>query len=98
MDEPLEDPANRIVKRITDLLISLPMAMFVLPLLCILVKIVQAIQSPGPLFHRETRAGLGNRPFRIFDFRTTRAGSAAAAYRATMEIVIRSGCGSGDTP
>ena len=74
-DEPLQDPVNRILKRITDILISLPMAMFVLPLLCIFVKIVQAIQSPGPLFHRETRSGSNNLPFRIFNFRTTQAGS-----------------------
>ena len=66
--------SNRILKRITDILISLPIVIFVLPSLCLLVKIFQAIQSPGPLFHRETRAGLGNLPFRIFNFRTRRPG------------------------
>ena len=70
MDEPLEDPVNRILKRTTDILVTLPMIIFVLPLLCIFVKIVQAIESRGPLFHRETRSGLANLPFRIFNFRT----------------------------
>ena len=70
--EPLEDPLNRMMKRTMDVLVGLPVVVFVLPPLCLLVKIFQAIQSPGPLFCRQTRAGLGGRPFRIFMFRTTR--------------------------
>ncbi len=72
-DEPLEDPVNRIIKRTVDLLMSLPVVLFVLPPLCLVVKIFQSIQSPGPLFYRQTRAGLNNLPFRIFKFRTMRA-------------------------
>jgi lipopolysaccharide/colanic/teichoic acid biosynthesis glycosyltransferase len=72
MDEPLEDPVNRIIKRTVDILISQPVVLFILPPLCLVVKILQQIQSPGPLFHRETRGGLNNLPFRIFNFRTTR--------------------------
>ena len=71
-DEPLEDPVNRIVKRTVDILMSLPVVLFVLPPLCLVVKIFQRIQSPGPLFYRQTRAGLNNLPFRIFKFRTMR--------------------------
>jgi exopolysaccharide biosynthesis polyprenyl glycosylphosphotransferase len=72
-DEPLEDPVNRTIKRTVDLLMSLPVVLFVLPPLCLIVKIFQSIQSPGPLFYRQTRAGLNNLPFRIFKFRTMRA-------------------------
>ncbi|HEY5741808.1 MAG TPA: exopolysaccharide biosynthesis polyprenyl glycosylphosphotransferase [Terrimicrobiaceae bacterium] len=71
-DEPLEDPVNRIIKRTVDILMSLPVVLFVLPPLCLVVKIFQGIQSPGPLFYRQTRAGLNNLPFRIFKFRTMR--------------------------
>ena len=70
--EPLEDPVNRFVKRSIDLGVSLLVAVFVLPPLCLVVKIFQALQSPGPLFYRQTRAGLAWRPFRIFKFRTMR--------------------------
>jgi putative colanic acid biosynthesis UDP-glucose lipid carrier transferase len=70
--EPLEDPLSRILKRTIDLIVSMPVVILVLPPLCILVKIFQAIQSPGPLFYRQTRAGLANLPFRIFKFRTMR--------------------------
>ena len=72
-DEPLEDPFNRMIKRTVDFLMSLPVVVFVLPPLCLVVKIFQLIQSPGPLFYRQTRAGLNNLPFRIFKFRTMRA-------------------------
>jgi exopolysaccharide biosynthesis polyprenyl glycosylphosphotransferase len=72
-DEPLEDPVNRIIKRTVDLLMCLPVVLFVLPPLCLVVKIFQSFQSPGPLFYRQTRAGLNNFPFRIFKFRTMRA-------------------------
>ncbi|HEY5779326.1 MAG TPA: exopolysaccharide biosynthesis polyprenyl glycosylphosphotransferase [Terrimicrobiaceae bacterium] len=72
-DEPLEDPVNRIIKRTVDILMSLPVVVFILPPLCLVVKIFQRIQSPGPLFYRQTRAGLNNLPFRIFKFRTMRA-------------------------
>ena len=71
-DEPLEDPVSRILKRAMDLAFSLPVVLFVLPPLCLVVKIFQATQSPGPLFYWQTRAGLANRPFRIFKFRTMR--------------------------
>jgi lipopolysaccharide/colanic/teichoic acid biosynthesis glycosyltransferase len=83
MNEPLEEPVNRIVKRTMDMLISLPIIMFVLPPLCIVVKIFQAIQSPGPMFYRQTRAGLNNLPFRIFNFRTVRVGSLKDALNET---------------
>ena len=71
-DEPLEDPVNRMIKRTVDLLMSLPVVLFIVPPLCLVVKIFQMIQSPGPLFYRQTRAGLNNLPFRIFKFRTMR--------------------------
>jgi exopolysaccharide biosynthesis polyprenyl glycosylphosphotransferase len=79
--EPLEDPVSRILKRTIDIVVSLPVVILVLPPLSILVKIFQAIQSPGPLFYRQTRAGLAMRPFRIFKFRTMRVDQGDAASK-----------------
>ena len=79
--EPLEDPVSRILKRTIDLVVSLPVVIFVLPPLSILVKLFQAIQSPGPLFYRQTRAGLAMRPFRIFKLRTMRVDKGDAASK-----------------
>ena len=71
-EEPLENPLNRFFKRAIDVAISLPVILFVLPILMVIVAIAQRIQSPGPLFHVQTRAGLQNRRFKIYKFRTMR--------------------------
>jgi len=71
-EEPLENPLNRFFKRALDVAISLPVMIFVFPILTVVVWIAQRLQSPGPLFHVQTRAGLQNRQFKIFKFRTMR--------------------------
>jgi len=71
-EEPLENPLNRFFKRAIDLAIALPVMLFVFPILTVIVWIVQRLQSPGPLFHVQTRAGMQNRLFTIYKFRTMR--------------------------
>jgi putative colanic acid biosynthesis UDP-glucose lipid carrier transferase len=73
-EEPLENPLNRFVKRTIDVTISLPVMVFVFPVLTVIVWIAQRLQSPGPLFHVQTRAGMQNRQFKIYKFRTMRPG------------------------
>jgi exopolysaccharide biosynthesis polyprenyl glycosylphosphotransferase len=73
--EPLESPLNRIVKRLFDILVAGAAAALVLPWLCALVWVLHRLQSPGPLFFRQTRSGIGGGQFRIFKFRTMHAGS-----------------------
>lgn len=69
-DEPLENPFNRLQKRGLDILVSLPIVLFILPPLSILVLIFQRLQSPGPLFFAQNRAGIQNKVFKIIKFRT----------------------------
>ena len=69
-EEPLEEPINRLIKRGLDLAISIPVVVFVLPPLVLLVAILHRLQSPGPLFYRQTRAGFSRERFRILKFRT----------------------------
>jgi lipopolysaccharide/colanic/teichoic acid biosynthesis glycosyltransferase len=68
----LENPLNRFFKRAIDIAISLPVILFVFPFLTAIVWIAQRLQSPGPLFHVQTRAGMQNRQFKIYKFRTMR--------------------------
>ena len=68
--EPLENPANRALKRALDIAVSLPVVLFVLPPLVAMVALMQFIQSPGPVFHRQFRSGLNRRKFLIYKFRT----------------------------
>lgn len=69
-EEPLENPLNRVLKRMLDICISLPVVIFVIPLLCLFVKLVQMRQSPGPLFFKQERSGQRGRKFQILKFRS----------------------------
>src|SRR5947207_6823549 len=73
-EEPLENPLNRFFKRAIDVVISLPVTLFVFPILPVIVWIARRIHSPGSLAHLQTRAGMQNRRFKIYKFRTMQAG------------------------
>jgi putative colanic acid biosynthesis UDP-glucose lipid carrier transferase len=83
MEEPLEDPFNRLLKRAFDLAISFLVVGLVMPPLALVVAFVQRRQSPGPLFYHQTRAGRANKPFRIIKFRTMYASNDNQARQAT---------------
>jgi putative colanic acid biosynthesis UDP-glucose lipid carrier transferase len=68
--EPLQNPWNRFIKRVLDILISLPVVIFVLPVLSIIVKTMQCRQSEGPLFFVQKRGGFARNAFPICKYRT----------------------------
>ena len=71
-EEPLENPVNRFMKRAIDLFASTFVLILVFPVLALLVWVAQRLQSPGPLLHMQVRAGIQNRRFLIYKFRTMR--------------------------
>lgn len=81
-EEPLENPFNRCCKRAIDLAIALPVMLVVFPLAAIVVWLAQRLQSPGPLFHVQTRAGMQNRQFKIYKFRTMHVHNGDIALQA----------------
>jgi exopolysaccharide biosynthesis polyprenyl glycosylphosphotransferase len=82
-EEPLENPLNRFLKRTIDLAISIPVMIFIFPVVALIVFIAQRMQSPGPLFHVQDRAGMQNRHFKIYKFRTMRTDHNEVARQAT---------------
>lgn len=62
---------QRVAKRTFDLLLSLALLALTAPIL-IVTAIAIKIDSPGPIFFRQDRIGLGNRVFRIWKFRSMR--------------------------
>lgn len=76
--EPLENPINRVLKRVFDISVALPVVLFVLPPLTLCVLIAQAFQSPGPVFYRQQRSGMNRRRFEIFKFRTMHLNNSVA--------------------
>lgn len=81
--EPLEDPFNRILKRCLDIVVSIPVVVLLLPFTTLLVWFVQRIQSPGPVFYLQIRAGLQNRPFTILKYRTMHVNNPDSARQAS---------------
>ncbi len=83
-EEPLENPINRMAKRMLDLAVALPVVVLVLPVLTVAVWLVQRFQSPGPVFFLQRRAGIQNREFRIIKFRTMHTGNPDEARQAVQ--------------
>jgi len=77
-DEPLEEPLNRAIKRMFDIVIALPAVTLVLPPLMLVVWLVQRGQSPGPLFHVRARSGEDRIEFPMLKFRTMEVAPADA--------------------
>lgn len=67
---PLVSPAHRFLKRGVDVVISLPVVLFVLPFLCAGVWLLHRIFSPGPLLFKQSRSGADGQMFQIYKFRT----------------------------
>ena len=62
------------VKRALDLLGGTAGLALVSPLLAVVALLIR-LDTPGPVWFRQTRLGLNGRPFRIYKFRTMLDGS-----------------------
>jgi putative colanic acid biosynthesis UDP-glucose lipid carrier transferase len=88
-------PSRRlpILKRAVDLAVAIPALLFCAPLLAVLAAIVR-LDAGGPVFFRQTRLGLGGKPFDIFKFRTMTVmenGESVVQAKANDARVTRSG-------
>lgn len=81
--EPLECPVGRMIKRLLDIALALPVVLFVLPITHLLVALIHWKQSPGPLFFRQKRNGRHHRVFSILKYRTMHVGHGEEALQAT---------------
>lgn len=82
--EPLEDPFNRFLKRALDIAVALPVITLILPFTTAMVWVMQRLQSRGPIFHKQPRAGIGNQPFEIYKYRTMRVHNESQAVQAKV--------------
>jgi lipopolysaccharide/colanic/teichoic acid biosynthesis glycosyltransferase len=73
---------------ITCILLLLPLW---LPLM-ILLMLVTRIASPGPIFYRQKRVGLGGRHFLIWKFRTMRLSAETQTHERYFENLMRVDC------
>ena len=81
-------PAWKASLDITCILLLLPLW---LPLM-ILLMLVTRIASPGPIFYRQKRIGLGGRHFFIWKFRTMRLSADTQTHEVYFENLMRVDC------
>jgi Undecaprenyl-phosphate glucose phosphotransferase len=67
---PLDDYANRFIKRIFDLLFSIIVIIFILSWLFPLVALLIKLSSKGPVLFKQVRSGKNNNDFNCWKFRT----------------------------
>src|SRR5436305_11406200 len=78
-------PSHRTMaaKRILDIAGAALGLFLLLPVLAVIAVIIK-LDSPGQIFFRQERVGLGGRLFRIFKFRSMVAGAARAGTALTV--------------
>jgi lipopolysaccharide/colanic/teichoic acid biosynthesis glycosyltransferase len=58
-----------VTKRLLDLAVTVPLLIVLSPLLALIALAIK-LTSPGPVLFRQTRVGLGNKPFAMLKFRS----------------------------
>lgn len=70
-------PRELALQSLYSLLIAMAALALTAPLLVVIAVLVK-LSSPGPVFYRQTRVGMGNRPFVLYKFRSMRENAEAA--------------------
>ena len=83
-EEPLENPTNRMIKRMVDLLVAAPIVFLVLPIITVFVWVIQRAQSPGPIIFRQARIGMRGETFEMWKYRTMHMNHGNEAKQATQ--------------
>ena len=81
---PLENFANRMVKRAFDITYSIFTLLLCLPLLPFIALIIKW-QSPGPIFFRQQRTGINGKVFMCYKFRSMHTNIDADKLQATKD-------------
>ena len=76
------------VKRWMDLAIGVPLLIVLAPVFA-LVAVLIRWDSPGPVFFRQTRIGMGGKPFAMWKFRTMVRDAPDALHRALVLPLVR---------
>ncbi len=76
--EPLLQDRNKLIKRIFDIGFSLLVILFLLSWLMPIIWLAIRIESKGPLFFKQKRSGIDNKPFFCYKFRSMVANNKTA--------------------
>lgn len=84
LENPLQNPINKLVKRVFDIVLSI---LFLIPTIIILpiVSLIIKLQSPGPVLFKQLRTGLDGRDFYCYKFRSMHVNNEADKVQATKD-------------
>ncbi|WP_264524991.1 undecaprenyl-phosphate glucose phosphotransferase [Flavobacterium sp. N502536] len=68
--EPLEFSGNRLLKKVFDLCFSGLVILLIFPWLFLIIMLIIKIESPGPVFFKQERAGRDKKSFTCLKFRS----------------------------
>ena len=83
-DSPLENPANRQLKRVVDVVMSivfLILTALIFPIVYLIIK----LQSPGPILFKQERTGQDGKNFWMLKFRSMHVNKDADRLQATKD-------------
>ena len=81
---PLEEPLNRLLKRLFDIVFSFLCLILTVLLLPFVVLVIKR-QSPGPVFFRQLRTGIDGKNFYCYKFRSMHVNDDADRLQATED-------------
>ncbi len=84
-NEPLQDPVNRGIKRLFDIVASGLFLLTVFPLVYLVVAVVIKAQSPGPVIFKQKRNGLDGKEFCCLKFRSMHVNKDSDRIQATRD-------------
>ena len=82
--DPLQLPTNKLIKRLFDIIFSLFVLLLLLPFAPVIALIIK-LQSPGPVFFRQQRTGIGGQSFQCLKFRSMHVNVDADRLQATKD-------------
>ena len=81
---PLQNPFNKAIKRVVDLLVSSVVLLFS-PILFLPIAIGVKLSSPGPVFFKQERTGYRGKSFNCLKFRSMRVNDKSDTQQATKD-------------
>jgi putative colanic acid biosynthesis UDP-glucose lipid carrier transferase len=80
---PLQEPFNKFIKRMFDVLFSSAVIIFILSWLTPIIAILIKLESKGPIFFKQSRNGFNYKEFDCYKFRSMTPNKDAHLYQAT---------------